>query len=84
MPTQPPKYEEAIRQRRDINTLPSNDTPPAYNEVVERGGGEEHLAPSTTLSSTQVTGDDADNFNDAACLCGIFCLGIKLLSIFGR
>ena len=73
-PPLPPKYEEAIRQRNIIPPPP--DIPPDYWESIRQ-----RPAPST-FNNNPI--EENDEFNDAACLCAILCLGLKILSIFGR
>lgn len=83
----PPRYEDALRERRFTPPAPllttevgSNDMPPDYYESVR-----EQPAPSRVSYglARSAPGED-DEFNDAACLCAVFCIALKLLSVFGR
>ena len=88
MPVEPPpRYEDAIQERRSTPPAPpltteigADDTPPDYFESVREQPAPSRVASGTTRPSLV----EDDEFNDAACLCAIFCLALKLLSIFGR
>ena len=94
LPVNPPRYDDAVRQRNlgggaTVPTLlhlppppPSTvsaDAPPDYWDSMQSTTA---TAPTTTAPASAFREDD--EFNDVACLCAIFCLGLKLLSILGR
>lgn len=83
----PPRYEDALRERRLTPPAPQltaevgvDDMPPDYYESVREQPAPSRISYGLARSSQR----EDDEFNDAACLCAVFCIALKLLSIFGR
>lgn len=86
----PPSYDEVVRLRnnrsRNLSDSPASheDVPPDYFDSVREQPAASYALRQISPSTMRFIDDEDDDFNDAACLCALFCIAIKFLSLFGK